>query len=97
MLTEGEYDMSVKKSMDKTMAALDNGKTRVVRLYDFVNGLSVKNKANFDIQLKSDKFFAPLFRHSIGYNKEIRVMPIVYGAAGIMALITAMKVAMSRK
>jgi len=40
--------MSVKSSMDKTMTALEKGKTKIVRLYDFVNGLTVKNKASFD-------------------------------------------------
>ena len=62
--------MSVKKSMDKTVAALEHGKTKIVRVYDFMRGLSVKNKASFDIQLKSDKCFAPLCRHCFGYNKE---------------------------
>ena len=88
--------MSVKKSMDKTMAALDNGKTRIVRFYDFVSGLSIKNKASFDVQVKSDKFFAPLCRHSFGYNKEFKVMPIVYGAFCVMMLFAAIRIAMSR-
>lgn len=78
--------MSVKKSMDKTVAALENGKTKIVKLYDFVNGLSVKNKASFDIQLKSDKFFAPVCRHGFSYNKEFKVMPIILGAVGIVVL-----------
>lgn len=85
--------MSVKKSMDKTAAALECGKTKIVRLYDFMSGLSIKNKASFDIQLKSDKYFAPMCRHSFGYNKEFRVMPIVWGIMGVVAMCTALKIA----
>lgn len=83
--------MSVKNSMDKTMTALEKGKTKIVRLYDFVNGLTVKNKASFDIQLKSDKFFAPVCRHGFCYNKEFRIMPIILSAAGLVTLCAIIK------
>ena len=58
--------MSVKMCMDKTAAAFDNGKTKIVRFYDFVKGLSIKNKASLDVQIKSDKCFMPLSRYSFG-------------------------------
>lgn len=80
--------MSVKKSIDKTVTALENGKTRIIKLYDFVSGLSVKNKASFDIQLKSDSFFAPLCRHGFSYNKEFKIMPLILGTAGVLFLMT---------
>lgn len=88
--------MSVMKTMDKTSAALERGKTKIVKVYDFMRGLSVKNKASFDIQVKSDKCFAPLCRHSFGYNKEFRVMPIVLSVMGVMTLFAAIKIACTR-
>ena len=85
--------MSVKNSMDRTMTAFQEGKTKMVKLYDFIGGLSVKNKMNFDIQLKSDKCFAPLCRHSFGYNKEFRVMPVILCTVGAAVLCAALKIA----
>ena len=80
--------MSVKKSIDKTVTALENGKTKIIKLYDFVSGLSVRNKASFDIQLKSDRFFASLCRHGFSYNKEFKIMPLVLGVMGVLFFMT---------
>lgn len=89
--------MSVKKSIDKTVTALENGKTKIVKLYDFVSGLSVKNKASFDIQFKSDKFFAPMCRYGFSYNKEFKVMPIILGVTGVLFLMTLVGMVFSDK
>ena len=69
--------MSVKKTMDKTMAALENTKSKICSVYEFVNGLSLRNKANFDLSVKSKKTKFPMWKFCFGYNKEIRVMPVV--------------------
>ena len=83
--------MSVKKCMGKTAAALCESRTKMVKLYDFLRGLSIKNKASFDIQLKSDKSFVPICHRGFSYNKEFRVMPIVFGVVGVAAMCTALK------
>lgn len=88
--------MSVKKCMGKTVAALDKGKTKMIKLYDFMRSLYIKNKACFDIQLKSDKSFVPLCRHGFSYNKELRVMPIIWCIIGIGAVLSVIK-SMCRK
>ena len=79
--------MSVKMSIDRTVTALEKEKTKVIKLYEFMRGLSVKNKACFDIQLKSDKSFAPIFRYGFSYNKEWKIMPIILGALCVLALV----------
>ena len=88
--------MSVMKSIDKTAAALERSKTKIVRLYDFVSGLSIKNKANLDIQVKSDRCFAPLCRHSFGYSKEFRVMPVIWTVLAMTAICAAIKISESK-
>ena len=82
--------MSVRRSMDKTMTALENGKTKIVGLYDFLSGLSVRNKLHFDVALKSEKSVFPVWKKSVGYNKEFRIMPCVLVILGIIALKCAM-------
>ena len=84
--------MSVRTSMDKTMTALENGKTKMVGLYDVVSGMSVKNKANFDIQVKSDKSVMPMWKKNIGYDKEIRLMPVIWGVMAVFAIWLALKI-----
>lgn len=85
--------MSVKKTMDKTMTALEDTKTKIMKTFDFINSLSVRNKANFDLSVKSDKAIIPLWKYSVGYNKEIRVMPVILCMiAGLVAVCTAMKI-----
>lgn len=85
--------MSVKGSMDKTMTALECAKRKIVKTYNFINGMSIKNKANFDLSVKHDKAFAPLWKYGFGYNKEIRVMPIVLCMiAAMVTVCTAMKI-----
>ena len=78
--------MSVRRNMDKTMTALENGKTKIVGLYDFLSGLSVRNKLNFDVALKSEKSVFPVWKKSVGYNKEFRIMPCILVLAGLVAL-----------
>ena len=83
--------MSVKKCVGKTAAALGKGKTRMIKLYDFMRSLYIKNKACFDIQLKSDKSCIPVCRHGFSYNKEVRVMPIIWCMVGAAAVFSMMK------
>lgn len=78
--------MSSKRTLDKTMTALENTKIKTVRVYDFIKGLSVRNKMSFDLSVKSDKAIMPVWKYAFGYNKEIRVMPMLL--AVIAALIT---------
>ena len=82
--------MSVRKSMDKTMTALENGKTKIVGLCDFLSGLSVRNKLHFDVALKSEKSVFPLWKKGIGYNKEFRIMPCILVIMGVLTLKIAM-------
>ncbi|MBQ7399149.1 MAG: hypothetical protein IJW06_01630 [Clostridia bacterium] len=85
--------MSVKKTMDKTMTTLENAKKKTLKAYNFVNGLSVRNKANFDLSVKHDKSIVPLWKYGFGYNKEIRVMPVILCMiAAMIAVCTAMKI-----
>ncbi len=85
--------MSVKKTMDKTMTALEDTKTKIVKTYKFINGLSVRNKAGFDLSVKSDKYALPIWKYGFGYTKEIRVMPVLLCfVAGLLAVCTAMKI-----
>ena len=85
--------MSVKNKMDKTMTALEDTKTKIVKTYKFINGLSVRNKAGFDLSVKSDKYALPIWRHGFSYTKEIKVMPIILClAAGLLAVCTAIKI-----
>lgn len=91
IFNKGDKVMSVKKCMGKTVAALEKGKTGMVKLYDFVRSLYIKNKACFDIQLRSDKSCFPICRHGFSYNKEIRVMPIIWCMIGIVTIFSVMK------
>ena len=59
--------MSVKNSVDKTMTALENGKTRMVGLYDVISGLSVKSKANLDVGI------GLCLDYTVGYGYIIEV------------------------
>ena len=85
--------MSVKKTMDKTLTALESAGKKTVSVYEFVKGMSVKNKASFDLSVKSDKSVIPVWRYGFGYTKEIKVFPIVlYALAAILAVGTAMMI-----
>ena len=84
--------MSVRNSVYKTMTALENGKTRMVGLYDVLSGLSVKNKASFDVRLKSDKSVFPTWSKSVSWDKEFRIMPVVWLLIGMIAVWTALKI-----
>ena len=86
--------MSVKKTIDKTMTALETAKTRCEKFFELVNGLSIRNKANFDVSVKHKKYALPIWRYGFGYTKEIRVMPILLClVAGMIAVCTALKIA----
>lgn len=94
---KGEWVMSVKKTMDKTTTALENAGKKVMKIYNLVNGMSVKNKANFDISVKTDKSIVPIWRYGVGYVKEIRVMPVIlYVLAALITVCTAIKIGTSR-
>lgn len=85
--------MSSKRTLDKTMTALENTKTKTVRIFEFVKGLSVRNKMCFDLSVKSDKAIMPVWKYAFGYNKEIRVMPVLFSVlAGFVTVITAMMI-----
>ena len=84
--------MSLINGMDKTSSVMTKGKEKVARFCSFVDGLTVKNKANFDIQLKSDRSFTPVCKHSFGYNREFKLKHILFALAAlaaVMALIGA--------
>lgn len=78
--------MSVKTGIDKTVTALENGKEKISNFYDTMSGLSVKNKANFDIQVTSDGKQEPVCMRSYGYSREFKVKHLFYAAVGIAAL-----------
>lgn len=85
--------MSSKRTLDKTMTALENTKTKTVKAYEFIKGLSVRNKMCFDLSVKSDKAIMPIWKYSIGYSKEIRVMPMLLAVlAALMTVCTAVKI-----
>lgn len=84
--------MSVKNSVDKTMTALENGKTRMVGLYDVISGLSVKSKANLDVRLKSDKSVFPVWKKSVSWDKEMHLMPVIWVMTAMLAVWTALKI-----
>ncbi len=78
--------MSMKNIQDKAYDALENGKTKTLKAYDFMNSLSLKNKASFDCQLKSSKKLRPLWRLNLGYDKEIKILPILYVAVSLITV-----------
>lgn len=88
--------MSVKNCVDKTTTALKMGKNKTVGLYNFLKSISVKNKACFDLQIKSDKCFVPLWKRGFSYNKEWRIMPLVWIVMGILTVLAFMKSLMSK-
>lgn len=89
--------MSVKKCIGKTVNTFNRGKMKIVKCFNFVKSLSVKNKACFDIQLKSDKSFVPLWRSGFSYSKEFRVMPVIWCLVGAVAMLSAIKSAFKKK
>ncbi|MBE6681045.1 MAG: hypothetical protein E7600_02000 [Ruminococcaceae bacterium] len=88
--------MSFTNGMDKTSSVMTKGKEKIKSFCSFVDGLTVKNKANFDIQLKSDKSFTPICKHSFGYNKEIKLKHIII-ALSVLAAVAAMLGAFRKK
>lgn len=78
--------MSIRKTMDKAMTAMENGTTGIKRFYKFMKGLSFKSKANVDLQIKSGKRLSPLCRCGFSCDKEIRILPILYGVIGVAFL-----------
>lgn len=81
--------MSLKCNLDKTMTALENVKNKTVKVFQFVRGLSVRNKMTFDVSVKSDRAVMPIWKRSFGYNKEIRVMSAILIMAGVLAAMFA--------
>ncbi len=85
--------MSSKRTLDKTMTALENAKIKTFRVYDFIMGLSVRNRMNFDLSIKSDRAIMPVWKYAFGYNKEVRVMPILLAAmAALITVCTAVRI-----
>ncbi len=80
--------MSMRKSMDKAMTTLENGTSKVKSFYKFMSGLSFKSKANIDLQLKSKKRLSPIYRFGFNCDKEIKVLPIILAAMGILFIMS---------
>lgn len=85
--------MSVKKCMDKTLTALEKKKTKMKKTCEYLKGLTVKNRARVDIQLKSDKAPLPAYKRSFAWCKEVRLVPLVLATTGVLF---AMMLSMTR-
>ncbi len=77
-----DMEKTLKQGVNKTKAAAQ----KTINAFDFMRGLSIKNKLNYDIQVKSDKTIFPLWRQSINFNKEFKIMPIIYAAMALMVM-----------
>lgn len=78
--------MSVKNGMCTKSAVMTGVREKFSKFCSFFDGLTVKNKANFDVQLKSEKSFAPICKHSFGYNKEFKLKHILLAAAALVTV-----------
>lgn len=76
--------MSMRKSLDKAMTTVENGTMETKRLFKFIKGLSLRGKANAELQLKSKKKFSPLCKCSFDCDKEIKLFPIMIAVTAIM-------------
>ncbi len=82
-----EFTKTIKNACEDTKCAAK----KMVKTFDFVKGLSIKNKFNFDLQVKSNKSVFPIYKYSTGYNKEWRVMPIILAAMAFFGLMLMFK------
>lgn len=76
--------MSMRKSIDRAMTAVDNGTTRIKGFYRFMKGLSFRGKAGVDLQVKSDRRLHPLCKCAFKCDKEVRILPLLLWFTGIM-------------
>lgn len=53
-------------------------------------GMTVKNKACFDLQIKSKDKTKPVFCFSKNFDKEFKVLPIIAALLGILLIFTIM-------
>ncbi len=81
---KGANIMSMRKSIDKAMTALDNGTSRVKTFYRFMKGLTFRGKAGVDLSVKSDRRLHPLCKCALKCDKEIRILPALLWFMGIM-------------
>ena len=80
--------MCIRKTLDNIMTVCEDGTTSVKRFYKFMKGLSFRSKADIDLQLKSAKKLHPVFRCGFNCDKEVKVLPVIYVALGILLVMS---------
>lgn len=80
--------MSMRKSLDKAMTAVENGTGETKRIFKFIKGLSFRGKANAELQLKSNKKLSPLCKCYFNCDKEIKLFPIMLTAGVILFIMS---------
>ncbi len=55
-----------------------------------LSGMTLKNKACFDFQIKSKDKTKPVFCFSKNFDKEFKVLPIIAAILGVLLIITLM-------
>lgn len=88
---KGAKFMSMRKSMDKAMTALDNGASKLKGFYRFMKGLSFRGKAGIDLQVKNDRRLQPLCKCAFKCDKEIKILPLILWLTGIMVFFCMLK------
>lgn len=74
------------KICEPCRCAMDKMKSTMCTL----KGMTIKNKACFDFQIKSKDKTKPVFCFSKNFDKEVKVLPIIAALLGVLLIITIM-------
>ncbi len=80
--------MSIQKTVNKAVTACETCTDSIKGFYGFMKGLTLKSKACFDLQLKSNKKVTPISRLGFSCDKEMNVLPIIYTIIVVLAFMS---------
>ena len=80
----------MQNQIDDICKNVKSAKNKVMQGAEYLNGMLVKNKADIDFEVKSKNSVRPLFSFKKNFNKEIKLLPLIAAALGIMLIITMM-------
>lgn len=87
-IRKGDNIMMMKKCMNDMCKMYCDAKRGMNTGMNFLNSLSLKNRSDIDVSLKSSDREKPIWGCKFNCNKEIKVLPVIGIILGVMLIMT---------
>jgi len=81
-------NMNMKKELDTVCDTCKSAKKGLRNCIDFIDGISIKSKADIGMTVKSKRKVKPLWGFQLNCDKEIKLWPIIGIVLGVMLIAT---------